>query len=143
MSKSMCDSVKKCMRYSKVEDVKILDFIIRNKRFQDIRGNELWKIIEARNLLENRSWQSMKERFRKSILPKINQYDVDPNVAAKFTNRQFGKKKKQGRFMGKLLAINDNYFKKIFGCSVHSHANESQRNSPPRPKPKVKKNQEI
>ena len=127
MSKSMCDSVKKCRRYSKVEDVKILDFIIRNKRFQDIRGNELWKIIEARNLLENRSWQSMKERFRKSILPKISQYDVDPNVAAKFTDGQFGKKKKQGRFMGKLLAINDNYFKKIFGGSVNSHANESLR----------------
>ena len=111
MSKSMCDSVKKCRRYSKVEDVKILDFIIRNKRFQDTRGNELWKIMEARNLLENRSWQ----------------YDLDPNVAAKFTNGQFSKKKKPGRFMGKSLAINDQYIKKIFGGSVNSHANESLR----------------
>ena len=86
--------------YSKEEDVKILNFIIKNKRFSDIRGNELWKVIEARHLLEDRSWQSMKERFRKIILPKISQYDLDPAIASKF-NKVEKKEKHKRRFRGK------------------------------------------
>ena len=81
--------------YSKEEDVKILNFIIKNKR-----GNELWKVIEARHLLEDRSWQSMKERFRKIILPKISQYDLDPAIASKF-NKVEKKEKHKRRFRGK------------------------------------------
>ena len=107
MSESMSDNVslgakkKGAIRrsYSKEEDVIILNFIIKNKRFADIRGNELWKVIEARNLLDGRSWQSMKERFRKVILPKISQYDLDQAIASKF-NKVEKKEKQKRRFRG-------------------------------------------
>merc|ERR1719192_3062228 len=42
--------------YSKDEDVKIINFIIDNKRFEDVKGNELWKVIVQRNVVVGRSW---------------------------------------------------------------------------------------
>ena len=74
--------------YSKAEDVKIVQFIADNKRFQDTKGNELWKVMEERNVLEGRTWQSMKERFRKVIINKINQYGFEKNVVNQFSAAQ-------------------------------------------------------
>ena len=81
--------------YSKDEDVKIINFIIDNKRFEDVKGNELWKVIVQRNVVVGRSWQSLKERFRKTILPKINQYGVDKEIIAKFSKGSNTKKEKR------------------------------------------------
>ena len=66
------------------EDLKIIGFIVEKNRFLDVGGNELWKMMEKRTVLEGRSWQSMKERFRKVIFPNINQYNLDKNIIANF-----------------------------------------------------------
>lgn len=60
--------------YDVEEDNKILKFIIRTNRFADIKGNKLWKDMEAEKVNYPRPWQSMKERFRKIIVPKLSIY---------------------------------------------------------------------
>ena len=57
---------------------------LRKKRFNDVKGNELWKLMEERKVLDTRTWQSMKNRYLKVILPKIQQYKLDKNVAVQF-----------------------------------------------------------
>ena len=78
----------KAMRnYSKQEDLKIINFICENKRFSDVKGNELWKLMEGRKVVEGRSWQSLKERYRKIILKNINNYKLDKDVVAMFASK--------------------------------------------------------
>ena len=86
---------KNCNFYSKEEDLKIISFIVDNKRFLDVGGNELWKLMEERAVLDGRSWQSMKERFRKVISPKINQYKLDKIIVENFVNANRFKKEKR------------------------------------------------
>ena len=83
--------------YSKAEDVKIVNFIAENKRFQDTKGNELWKVMEERSVLEGRSWQSMKERFRKVIITKITQYGFERNIVNQFSSALQKKPTKEKR----------------------------------------------
>ena len=53
---------------------KILGFILDNGRSADTGGVSLWQLMEYRKVVEGRSWQSMKERFRKSILKRIDSF---------------------------------------------------------------------
>ena len=53
---------------------KILGFILDNGRSADTGGVSLWQLMEYREVVEGRSWQSMKERFRKSILKRIDSF---------------------------------------------------------------------
>ena len=62
--------------YSRHEDLLILNFIANKRRFSDVGGVKLWRLMEDRKVVGDRTWQSMKERFRKTILKKINSYDL-------------------------------------------------------------------
>ena len=53
---------------------KILGFILDNGRSADTGGVSLWQLMEYREVVEGRTWQSMKERFRKSILKRIDSF---------------------------------------------------------------------
>ena len=75
--------------------MKIINFIVDKKRFEDIKGNELWKIMEERKVLEGRSWQSMKERFIKGIREKINTYGLSEEIVKGLRGQR--KKKKEKR----------------------------------------------
>ena len=86
---------KNCNFYSKEEDLKIISFIVDNRRFQEVGGNELWKIMEERTVLEGRSWQSMKERFRKVIYPKIHMYKLDKTIVSNFVKGNPSRKEKR------------------------------------------------
>ena len=81
--------------YSRDEDLKIIEFISENKRFDDVKGNELWKIMVDRNVVEGRTWQSLKERFRKVIMKKIRQYGLPKDVVAQFAKEGKGGKEKR------------------------------------------------
>ena len=80
--------------YTKAEDLKVLNFIAENRRFEDVRGNEVWQVIEERRVLEGRSWQSMKERFRKVMLKRIQSYGLSEEILAGL-GRLSGKKKEK------------------------------------------------
>ena len=78
---------KKPMRnYTKQEDLMIIQFICDNKRFADVKGNEVWKLMEERKVVDGRSWQSLKERYKKIIMRNINKYSLDSEVIAMFTS---------------------------------------------------------
>ena len=53
---------------------KILAFILDNGRSADTGGTALWQLMEFRKVVEGRSWQSLKERFRKSILKRLDSF---------------------------------------------------------------------
>ena len=81
--------------YSREEDLNILKFIAENKRFDDVRGNEVWQVMEERKVVKGRSWQSMKERFRKEISARIKSYGLSKEIVRGFGG--VGGKKKEKR----------------------------------------------
>ena len=42
--------------YSREEDLKILKFIAEKKRFDDVRGNDVWQVMEEMKVVKGRSW---------------------------------------------------------------------------------------
>ena len=57
--------------YAKEEDIDILKYIVKNRKFSETKGNKLWTLMDAHEILANRSGPSMKERFRKRIAPNL------------------------------------------------------------------------
>ena len=72
--------------YTRSEENTIVTWIIENKRFTEVGGVAMWKILESTNVLPNRSGQSMKERFRKHILPKIDLFNISEDDKKAFKN---------------------------------------------------------
>ncbi|XP_066998651.2 serine-rich adhesin for platelets [Anabrus simplex] len=71
-------------RYYTVEDdKKLLEYITTKGRHHQTNGVKLWKMMELRNVLPERSWQSMKERYRKVIQPNLQRYDLSKDDYAK------------------------------------------------------------
>lgn len=56
--------------YSKKEETKMLQYIIDNQAYTLLRGRAFWEGMEESRITE-RSWQSLKEHFRKVIVPKL------------------------------------------------------------------------
>lgn len=57
--------------YELEEDHNILKFITHTNRQAEIKGNKLWKDMEEKKFKYSRPWQSLKERFKKTIAPKL------------------------------------------------------------------------
>ncbi|KAH7639794.1 hypothetical protein HUG17_3827 [Dermatophagoides farinae] len=53
------------------EDQEILNYIIQTGGYNEIKGRSLWIDMDNANICK-RTWQSMKEHFRKIIVPKID-----------------------------------------------------------------------
>jgi len=66
--------------YSMAEDKKILNYIIDLGRVEEVGlslgGNRFWKMLEKKSVVVGRSWQSMKERFRKKIVKNLDNYGL-------------------------------------------------------------------
>ena len=71
-------------RYQRCEENKILQWIISNQRHSEVKGIAMWKTLECSNQVPGRSYQSMKERFRKRIAPNIQLYQLEPEEVEKF-----------------------------------------------------------
>ena len=85
-----------------LQDQHILDFILENKRQGEVGGVEMWKLMEERGAVEGRSWQSLKERFRKTIVKNMKTYGLTDEQLATFASGPKGKLK-QKRMGGPLL----------------------------------------
>lgn len=70
--------------YSIAEDKKILGYILENKRFADTGGRAFWINLEESNVLNDRTWQSMKERFRKVLIKNIENYNLSEDDVRRF-----------------------------------------------------------
>lgn len=79
--------------YSTAEDIAIIRFVINYKHNDSIGGNVFWQKCEKKNVTGfNRTEQSLKERWRKYILPNIGLYSSLSKcekeiIAARFTLR--------------------------------------------------------
>merc|ERR1712083_1099884 len=85
--------------YKRSEEKKILDWIIKTGRYSEVKGIAMWRILEASNEVPGRSYQSMKERFRKHIANDIQHYGLKEDEVTKFKlydtfAKRKGKKKK-------------------------------------------------
>ncbi|CAH0549991.1 unnamed protein product [Brassicogethes aeneus] len=60
--------------YTNNEKKKIVEFIIREKGHYNLQGNLLWKAMEKEF---DRTWQGLKEHFKKQMFPKLIQLDID------------------------------------------------------------------
>lgn len=53
--------------YSHTEQIAILTYI-HNKGLEGfVKGNKIWKVMEAKNICPGRTWQSLKENYRRQI----------------------------------------------------------------------------
>ena len=75
----------------------ILQFIVDNGRCEDTGGIALWQLMEERQVVERRSWQSMKERFRRSILKRLDSFDLSEEQRQQLRQGGKGVKGKGGR----------------------------------------------
>ena len=62
--------------YSEAEDKAMVDFIQAGERWGEVGGVALWKLMARKRLLRDRSWQSMKERFRKRVIKRLPAFGV-------------------------------------------------------------------
>ncbi|PNF42892.1 hypothetical protein B7P43_G12898 [Cryptotermes secundus] len=60
--------------YTEAEDKALLNFVVQRERYSETGGVRLWKLMERKQVLPGRSWQSMKERYRKVLTRKLDQY---------------------------------------------------------------------
>jgi len=72
--------------YTTVEDLKILEFMVTNRRF-DVGGRAMWETMESRAVLPGRSWHSIKERFRKVIIKNIRSYGLSEETIEMFSTK--------------------------------------------------------
>ena len=70
--------------YTFIEDQKIVKWIAKTDNYSKVNGIAMWKLMEKCNVLKDRSYQSMKERFRKVIIGKIDTYDLREDELADF-----------------------------------------------------------
>ncbi|RUS79161.1 hypothetical protein EGW08_013069, partial [Elysia chlorotica] len=62
-------------KYTDAEDLKIIRYLIFQKKCKETGGNMVWKEMQAAKLTDH-THQSMKARFKKKILPDIDSYDI-------------------------------------------------------------------
>jgi len=60
--------------YVKEEDEKLLKYILEKGMERYVKSKNIWLAMERLKVVENRSWQSMKERFLKSIMKKLDMF---------------------------------------------------------------------
>ena len=70
--------------YENIEELKIIQWIIRQNRYSEIGGIKLWKDLESCNEVPGRTYHSMKERFRRYILPNIQNFQLEKDQVERF-----------------------------------------------------------
>lgn len=61
-------------KYLPEEDVQILMYIIENDAFDHVKGKSLWMKMATNGVSGKHTWQSLKDHFRRKIVPQIHDY---------------------------------------------------------------------
>ena len=80
--------------YSRSEEQKIVEWIAKNKQYSGVGGNQIWRMMEQDNAVPGRTSQSMKERFRKKILPQIDLFKLSEDDKNAFKKLRAIKKRR-------------------------------------------------
>lgn len=64
------------IKYTDTEDVSIVSYLISSHALSRVKGNAVWKEAAERKRDPVRSWQSLRNRFFKNIVPNICHYNL-------------------------------------------------------------------
>ena len=71
--------------YTAPERAEIVEELVKREAYKMLKGNAIWKVLEKEGVCRGkRSWQSLKEQFKKAIAPEIGSYGLDQNELDKF-----------------------------------------------------------
>ncbi|XP_064609886.1 telomeric repeat-binding factor 2-interacting protein 1-like isoform X2 [Liolophura sinensis] len=62
-------------KFSLADDRNIIKFLMEEHRYARMKGNAVWKDMEILKITDH-TYQSMKDRFKKQILPNIRSYNI-------------------------------------------------------------------
>jgi hypothetical protein len=63
--------------YTRQEQQKIVDYLVKQDAFAMVGGNRVWQQMEAAGVCRGgRTWQSMKEHFRRQLVHRINTFGL-------------------------------------------------------------------
>lgn len=71
-------------KYSHNDDIKIIKHLIHHDNYSQSGGNTVWKMMESVKVTDH-TYQSMKARFHKIIIPNIDSYDIPAEWKKKLT----------------------------------------------------------
>ena len=60
--------------YSRYDDEAILKHLVKNQEYARVAGRDLWVEMEGLGVVSGRSWQSLKDHFRRSIMGNIRSF---------------------------------------------------------------------
>ena len=72
------------MLYCKNEQQEIIDWIVKNEAYKSLKGNEIWKQMQEDNVGRGRTWQSLKEHFRKTLIGQIHTFGLSDEIQNNF-----------------------------------------------------------
>ena len=72
------------MPYSKKEQQGVVDWIVKYSAYKLLKGNIVWQRMEYLDVGRGRSWQSLKENFRKVVIAQIHTYGLSRSEMIKF-----------------------------------------------------------
>lgn len=67
-------------RYLISDDKEIIDYLLKNNLECEVKGNRIWKEMEQ-DMEKRRTWQSLKNRYLKNILPELHLTKYELNAA--------------------------------------------------------------
>lgn len=70
--------------YCRREEEEVVNWIIENSCYRDLRGIQIWKKMEEEKVGKGRSFQSLKERFRKQIITQIHTFKLSEEIVENF-----------------------------------------------------------
>lgn len=73
---SHVDPPKFRIAYTATEDVSIVRYLISSHALSRVKGNQIWKEAAEQKTDPVRSWQSLRNRFFKNIVPNISKYNL-------------------------------------------------------------------
>ena len=70
--------------YCKKEQLEIVEWIVRYTAFKLLRGKLVWQRMEEVGVGRGRSWQSLKEHFRKVVINQIHTFGLTRKLMDQF-----------------------------------------------------------
>lgn len=97
--------------YTYEEENAIVHFIVKKDAYNMVKGDKLWKDMEEENICPNRTWQSLKQHFRKFMINDLHnpKYKLSLEHKRNFTENYYGNNKGNTlRTTNQLAARNQN-----------------------------------
>ena len=76
--------VKPYKIYSRKNQEEIVKYLVRFAAYKLVKGNAIWQKMEESNVCKGRTWQSMKEHFRKKIIYRIHTFGLNWRQVRRF-----------------------------------------------------------